>query len=216
MGYYPVYASQSNESYERLVQELWKMGRTFQFESRLDLKIWAGAISHVICIRNRLPASCIDIQVPRTLWINQKPCLKRLLKFGKSGYAFQYRTDCSDSKRFSTREIFGHFVRLQRGNVLYKIYSPTVQSNQFYRIGDFRVLNQNVQLPTFSTLLDQMSKQKAPEDSECMQESHSENVFSKCYFAFMQTFCKPSRPKVETTVFHLIVKKLLKQEDGLK
>lgn len=56
LEYFPVYASQSNESSERLVQELWKMVRTFTFESKLDLKIWGDAISHANQLRNILPA----------------------------------------------------------------------------------------------------------------------------------------------------------------
>lgn len=39
LEYSPAYGSQSNGWSERLFQDLWKMARTFPFESRLDLNL---------------------------------------------------------------------------------------------------------------------------------------------------------------------------------
>ena len=46
MEYSPAYAPQSNGSAERLLQELWKVARTFLSESGLNQNLWAEAISH--------------------------------------------------------------------------------------------------------------------------------------------------------------------------
>lgn len=78
LKYSPPYASQSNSSSERLMQELWKVTRALLLESRLHLNLCAEAIPH----GNWL------MKVPYTLLYNVKPDMFIILRFSQTGYAF--------------------------------------------------------------------------------------------------------------------------------
>lgn len=97
LDFSPPYVRQSNVSSEQLIQELWKIARTFIFESGMSEYSWAEAISDASWLRNRLPAHKIDLQVPYTLWHGTKPDMSPLLRFGQPEYAFQ-RSDTVKGK----------------------------------------------------------------------------------------------------------------------
>lgn len=196
LEYSPPYASQSNGLSERQLQEIWKMARTFLFESRLDLRPSDAAISHADWLRNRFSASRIVLQVPCKLWFNQEPNFRPVLKFGQPGYAFQYRLDSYASKKALAKEIFGHFVGMQTENVLYRIYSLTLQS-MHPMLSCWRLYSpkQNAQVSTFSIVLDQISKRRVLEEVECVQESHCESVSLNVFILFMLTFSSAFKAK---------------------
>nr|QCC62380.1 integrase [Digenea simplex] len=128
LEYSPPYASQSNGSSERLIQELWKVARTMLFDARLDMELWGEAISHANWLKNRLPAKRINLQIPYVKWFNRTPNMSALQQFGQPGYAFQYRPDTAKNKKFLPRTMFGYFVGMESNNTLYRIYLPTTKS----------------------------------------------------------------------------------------
>lgn len=178
----PPYASQSNGASERLIQELWKMARTMLFESRSDIHLWAEAISHANWLRNRLPSNRIKMEIPYQVWNGRRPDASSLLQFGQPGYAFQYRPDAVKGKKFLPRTIFGNFVGMHSENSLYRIWIPSRKEVKICRQNDFTVLRPNTELPSFSTLVDEISKQRLEEESQGVAETEAEDTLSSCYF----------------------------------
>jgi len=183
----PPYASQSNGSSERLIQELWKIARTILFEAKLDVRLWAEAISHANWLRNRLPAQRIGLEIPYTAWTNKRPDVTPLLRFGQPGYAFQYRPSTTKGKKFLPRTVFGHFVGMQSENTLYRIFIPSSSSIYTCRQNDFKVINKDTELPSFSSLMENLSHQRqlaemgeTDETTETIEDI--EETRTKCYF----------------------------------
>lgn len=79
------YASQSNNLSESLLQELYKMARTILIGSKLSEELWAEDISHSNWLRNRLPSSRIDMDIPFTRWYNSRPRMSAVLVFERKG-----------------------------------------------------------------------------------------------------------------------------------
>lgn len=197
LQYSPAYASQSNGSAERLIQELWNMSRTMLFESHLPDNLWAEAISHSNWLRNRLPSSRINFDIPYTLWFNRKPSLTGLLPFGQPGYAFQYRSATAQGKKFLPRSIFGQFVGMESPNSLLRIYLPKKDTIIPCRRTDFKALK-NDQLPSFGHLLDNISRhQSENENAENPLSDTYEESMTRVLFSHYSQAPMPS--KLETT-----------------
>ena len=183
MEYSPAYASQSNGASERLIQELWKVARTMLYEAKLDIKLWAEAISHANWLRNRLPAQRVNLRIPYTLWTGARPDFSVVLQFGQPGYAFQYRSDTARAKKFLPRSVFGHFVGMASEHSLYRIFLPVSKSIYVCRRGDFTPLKKETELPSFSTLMENVSRHREIAEVEEEEEPDAEEVQSKAYFA---------------------------------
>lgn len=177
----PAYASQSNGASERLIQELWSMARTMLFDSSLDLKLWAEAISHSNWLRNRLPSQRINMEVPFTKWFGTKPDLSSTIPFGTKGYAFQYRTSNIKGKKFLPRSVFGHFVGMESPNALYRIFVPSQGTINICRKTDFKLLTNESPLPSFLELTSDMSRQRQLEEIN-QSDPTVEEVLSTSYF----------------------------------
>ena len=156
----PAYASQSNGSSERLIQEIWKVGRTMLFEAKLDIRLWAEAISHANWLRNRLPAQRVGLRIPYTLWTQKRPDMSAVLHFGQSGYAFQYRSVTVKGKKILPRTVFGNFVGMESENTLYRVFIPTTKSIYICRKNDFKILEKDTELPSFSTQMENISRKQ--------------------------------------------------------
>lgn len=179
----PAHASQSNGSSERLIQSLWTMARTMMTDSRMDLDIWSEAISHSNWLRNRTPSKRIDLCIPYTAWFDRKPDLSALIPFGEKGYAFQYRSSTVGKKKFLPRTNYGRFVGMESEHALYRIYSSSKKGIIITRKADFTILREDTQLPSFSTLTDNLSRHRQLEEIEQSDEAASaEDTLTQCYF----------------------------------
>lgn len=123
LEYSPAYASQSNGSSERLIQELWKVARAFLLDTRMNPKLLAESISHANWLRNRLPAGRINLQIPYKFWFGKRPNFSSLLKFGHPGYAFQYRPATTRGLKFLPRPIFRHLVHAKQKRLIPSLFT---------------------------------------------------------------------------------------------
>lgn len=60
MEYSPAHAKDSNGSFQKLIQELWKVRRAIICDSRLPNYLWSDVISHANWLRNRLRLSATN------------------------------------------------------------------------------------------------------------------------------------------------------------
>ena len=183
LEYSPAYASQSNGSSERLIQELWKVARTMLYEAKLDIQLWAEAISHANWLRNRLPAQRVNLQIPYTRWTGARPNFSFTLQFGQPGYAYQYRSDTVKAKKFLPRTVFGHFIGMSSEHSLYRIFLPATKKIYICRRADFTILKKDTELPSFSTLMENVSRHRQIAEAEEEEESDVEETQSAAYFA---------------------------------
>lgn len=181
--YSPPYAAQSNGSSERLIQELWSMARTMLFDSNLDLKLWAEAISHSNWLRNRLPASRVDMKIPYSFWFGKKADVSSLIAFGTKGHAFQYRPSTAPGKKFLPRTLFGLFVGMESENTLFRIYIPSIDEVKVCRKDDFHILKEGTKLPSFDQLTQDIArKQQIQEVEQVEDEEPASEVLRHSYF----------------------------------
>lgn len=121
LEYSPPHAGQSNGTAERLIQELWKVGRIMLLASRLSLALWAEAISHANWIRNKLPSSRVCMEIPFTILFGRKPDLSPPLKFGQPGYAFEYKSKTVKGKKLVLRWLHSFFIDVESNESLYRL-----------------------------------------------------------------------------------------------
>ena len=176
----PAYAKQSNGAAERLIQEHWTRARVMLFASNLLNYLWPEAVTHGNWLRNRLPASRINGDIPIKRW---DPCSRinyaKLLEFGAPGFAYIYREDTTKGKKLLTRSVFGYFVGMASDLVLIKVFIWHTTTILFVRRSDFRVQNKSTLLG-IEVLLDGIAKQLAREQEEEKaneQEAHLDNAF---------------------------------------
>ena len=153
------------------------------FDAKVDIHLWAEAISHANWLRNRLPAQRANFEIPYTLWTGKRPNLSNLLRFGQPGYTFQYKPITVKGKKFLPRTIYGRFVGMESEHSLYQIFIPVAETIYIFRRNDFTVLKENTDLPTFSTLMENISRQQQLIEAEETDEEEIEEVQSKCYFS---------------------------------
>jgi len=164
LEYSPAYASESNGSAERLIQEHWTRARVLLFASDLSLDVWGEAISHANWLRNRAPSSRLDGRIPILAWNPATEIdFSNVLEFGQKGHAFVYRPKTTPQKKLLPRTVFGHFVGMESDVTLLRVLVPATKKIIISRAPDFHVLNSE-HLPSISTMLDGISRQMSFED----------------------------------------------------
>ena len=176
----PPHAPESNGVAERFMQELGTRARVLLFAANLPGNLWAEAMNHGNWLRNRLPSSRIHNGIPLLQWDSTaKLKYKDLLVFGQQGFSFLYQPHFRPNRKFSARAIHGHFVAMESGSTLYRIFTPSTNKVIVTRRQDFRICV-NEKLPGVSALLDGISRQ-----SELEQDSMStEDALSQAFQAF--------------------------------
>lgn len=118
----PPHAHQSNGTAERLIQELWARTRVLQFASKLPASLWAEAMNHSNWLRNWLPFSRIDNNIPILLWDSSKKVeFSKVPVFGLPGFALS--TDLRSSRTIS-------FLRVPSTRIL-SAWKTTKQLSEF-------------------------------------------------------------------------------------
>jgi len=174
LQYTPPYASESNGSAERLVQEHWTRTRVLLFASNMPHELWEEAMSHGNWLRNRLPSRRIEGRIPILSWSPRtKIDFSTLPEFGQPGFSFVYRSKTTANKKLLPRSIFGHFVGMESDESLYRIYNPTTKKTFTTRKADFKESKADL-LPSVSVLLDGLARQHEAEASSAIDGDSEE------------------------------------------
>jgi len=183
----PPYAPESNGTAERIVQEHWTRARVLLFASQLPNELWGEALKHANWLRNRLPASRINGELPILLW-NPRTIIdfKSLLLFGQLGASFIYRSKTVAKKKLQPRSALSNFVGMESDARLIRVYIPTEKNIKVIRRVDFRPISEK--LPGVSALLDGLAREHSIEvEQEEGDELHNaEAHLSRCMTALLQ------------------------------
>ena len=95
---------------------------------------------HANWLRNRLPRSRINMEIPYTRWYGTKSDFTTLLKFGTEGHALIYRSHKVADKLRLPRSLQGFLVGRDSDSTLYRIYVPRKQSIVVCRTREFTFL----------------------------------------------------------------------------
>lgn len=71
---------------------------------------------------------------------------------------------------------------MQSENVLYRIWVPTIRKVQFCRKNEFKPLEDNNELPSITTLVEQLSRQRSIIDEDGSVTECIDEQMSTCYF----------------------------------
>lgn len=161
----PPYAPESNGTAERLVQEHWTRARVLMLSTNLPAELWDEAILHANWLRNRTPSSRINNDLPLLKWKpNSIIRFRNIPEFGTFGYAFIYYPHNVKAKKLLPRSEPGYFVGVEGDELLFKIFIPTTKEVRRIRRADFH-MKKNSPLPSISSLLDGISRQRNIEEN---------------------------------------------------
>ena len=182
----PPHAHQSNGTAERLIQELWARTRVLLFASQLPASLWAEVMSHANWLRNRLPSSRIENQIPILMW-NPSTSIQfsKVPLFGQPGFAFKYRSDTVPNKKFLARSVHAHFVGMESDTTILRVYVPETKSVMLTRAKDFRPYEKE-QLPGVASILDGLARQTEIEGID-NSDGQEEDVLIKAFNIFCPT-----------------------------
>ena len=76
-----------------------------------------------------------------------------------------YRSDTTSNEKFLPRSILGHFVGIESGTQLYRVYIPNTNKVIVVRRDDFKTI-QDESFPGISALLDGISRQRKQEEEQ--------------------------------------------------
>ena len=187
----PPHAHQSNGTAERLIQELWTRTRELLFASQLPASLWAEAMSHSNWLRNRLPSSRIENQIPILMW-NPSTSIQfsKVPLFVQPGFAFKYRSDTVPNKTFLARPVafHAHFVGMESDTTILRVYVPETKSVMLTRAQDFRPYKKK-QLLGVASILDGLARQTEIEGIDNSDEQ-AEDVPMKA----LNIFCPTTLP----------------------
>lgn len=79
--YSPTYTPQHNAIAERVNRTIFDAARTLLIDSKIPQCFWPYAVSHVVCVRNRLRHSTVD-DAPHTIVTGCRPSVKNVRVFG--------------------------------------------------------------------------------------------------------------------------------------
>ncbi len=176
------YSPQSNGCAERLVQEHWIRARILLFSSNLLKYLWPEAIYHANWLRNRLPASRIDNEIPIMRWkSNARIDYESRLEIRSPGFPFIYYSETSSGKKLLPRTQFGHFVGMESDTRLIKVFFPLTKSFKIIRRTDFRKYEGDP-LPGVEALLDGIARQVEAEE-RLQTETNAEAMLIQSFMA---------------------------------
>ncbi len=161
------------------IQEHWTRARVMLVASNLPKYLWLESFMHGNLLRNRLPASWIDGDIPFKRWNpSARINYSKIFEFDPPGFAYIYRDDNTPEKKLLPRSVFGYFVGMASDLVLIKVYIPQTAKIIFVRSSDFKPLDKT-SLPGIEVLLDGIARQLANEQEDTRmrtQEAHLVNA----------------------------------------
>lgn len=136
---------------------------------------------HANWLRNRLPASRINGQIPIQRWLAEtKVCCLDLLKFGTPVFAFIYRSETSAGNDFLSLSVYSHFLGSEINTRFIKVFISQTKISMTVRRSDFRKYKRQL-LPGYEALLDfiarQLEEERNAEGDTSSTESHLINAF---------------------------------------
>lgn len=156
----PSYAPESNGIAERLVQEHWMRALVLMLDSKLPQPLWGEALHHANWLRNGLPCSSIDDDLPQLLWNpHTNISFASIYSFGTFRYAFVYYTK-TVTRKLEPRAEACLFVDRESDSTLAQVYISSSQTVRKVRLHDFHELRPSL-LPSISALLDVLSRETA-------------------------------------------------------
>jgi len=165
-----------------LVKEHWTRARVILFASNLPTKLWPEAIEHGNWLRNRLPATRIQGDIPILRWDSRyRVKYTNLLEFGTPGFAYIYRSHTATGKKLLPRSIYGHFVGMASDTTLIKVYIPQTKQIIHVRRNDFKKYHGNI-LPGVEVLLDGIAKQ-VEKDGQASKETQNETILYNTFIS---------------------------------
>lgn len=130
----PAYESESNGLVDRLVQEYWKRALVLIFTTELPDTLWAEALFHADWLRNRVPSSRINGDIPILRCNgNVKIYFSTLLKFGQPGFAVIYRSHTTAEKKLLPRYEYWRFFAVEGDCRIICVYIPSAQHIRIVR-----------------------------------------------------------------------------------
>lgn len=140
----------------------------------------AEALSHANWLRNRLPASRINGEIPILNWDPRTIIdFSKLHIFGQTGYSFIYRSSAAAGSKLLPRSHFSRFIGVESDRILLRVYVPEFNTVRVVRNADFHVISRN-SLPSVTSLIDGLSRQRRMEESLNQEESNTEEDLIRC------------------------------------
>ena len=154
-------------------------------------------MNHANWLRNRLPSTRIQNQIPILIW-NPSTSIQfsKVPVFGQPGFAFEYRADTVPNKKFLARSVHGHFVGMASDATLLRVYVPETKTVMLTRAQDFRAY-EDEKLPGVASILDGLSRQSEIEGIQDT-DGQAEDVLLKALQVF-HTSTNPSRSLPDTS-----------------
>lgn len=157
----PAYAPESKGAADHLVQGILTRTCVLPFGSSVvPFNLWGEALANENWLRNRLPSSHINEDIP--IHRSDKKTLidlKNLLPFGQPGYAFIYYPHTQPGKKLLPRSDLCHFFGMESDIRLVRMYVPANNTVRIVRPKDFHPLKGN-RIPDVSSLIDGLASQK--------------------------------------------------------
>lgn len=139
--------------------------RVMSMHAGLPRKLWAEAMHHGNCLRNRLSSTRASDHLLILLWKPNTTLQYDIPTVGKPGFAFIYRSKTAPDKKFNACSAHVYFVGMQRDERLCRVWDSQKDSVSIVRLAEFRPCKQE-QLLGIKSLLDGLSRQSMLEAQE--------------------------------------------------
>jgi len=170
------YTPQQNGMAERMNRTLVERAKCLIFNSRLEKKFWAEAISTSAYIVNRTPTKSLDYKTPYQMWTGKKPNLSNMKIFGCSAMVHVPKENRQKWDSKAIKMIFVGYCDYTKGYRLYDENKKQIYKSRDVVFLEHTVKNNCVIMP-LTTLQHQETTTKEESDTLVNVNLEEEQLF---------------------------------------